>query len=447
MTAAYLNDEVIVKEAQRRLQASLPIHWEGNWYNAMDAWMALIGAAGMGTSIAAVCREGQEAPSDNTVREKLDEQGWDDRLIETACNDLLAQSVRQGTWHGQFPVVIDLHEEPFYGEVPKDDPDVIRRGKAKAGTPHFHTFATAYVSRRHRRFTLALTRVRAHESMLDVADRLRQRVEALGIDVQVYLLDRQFWTYELQVAWHEIPYIMPIRRTGKSGTEGGTRPLFDLKTGQWVTYPMSPKPQEPVDINVAVVVVPETRQERHARLAKAKAACEQAQQRVDDKAKALDDNATAANKRALTYANKALAKAQTRLEQERVAKVLTTLCYAINRVANWSLKRIYSTYRGRFGIESSYRQSRQARIFTTSRKPWYRLLIFGLSMMLRNVWLEVRWLLGDPQWGRGGRKIAKGRLPFPMFVRWLVWAAWKALRFKTWLYPQTELPNPLWAIP
>jgi hypothetical protein len=142
-----------------------------------------------------------------------------------------------------------------------------------------------------------------------------------------------------------------------------------------------------------------------------------------------------------------LAKAHTRLEQERVAKVLTTLCYAINRVANWSLKRIYSTYRGRFGIESSYRQSRQARIFTTSRKPWYRLLIFGLSMMLRNVWLEVRWLLGDPQRGRGGRKIAKGRLPFPMFVRWLVWAAWKALRFKTWLYPQTELPNPLWAIP
>jgi hypothetical protein len=200
MTVAYLNDEVVVKEAQRRLQAYLPIDWEGNWYNAMDAWMALIGAAGMSTSIAAVCREGQEAPSDNTLREKLDEQGWDDRIIETACNDILAQSVRQCSWHGQFPVIIDLHEEPFYGKVPQDDPDVIRRGQAKAGTTSFHTFATAYVSRHHRRFTLALTRVRAHESMLDVADRLRKRVEALGIDVQVYLLDRQFWTYELQVA-------------------------------------------------------------------------------------------------------------------------------------------------------------------------------------------------------------------------------------------------------
>jgi hypothetical protein len=344
-------------------------------------------------------------------------------------------------------VVIDLHEEPFYGEVPKDDPDVIRRGQAKAGTTSFHTFATAYVSRRHRRFTLALTRVRAHESMLDIADRLRQRVEALGIDVQVYLLDRQFWTYELLAAWQGIPYIMPIRRTGKSGTDGGTRPLFDLKTSQFVTYTMSTKHQDPLDINVAVVVLPETQQERQARLAKAKIACENAQQRVEDKAKALDDNTTAQTKRALSCAKNALAKAQARLEEERMAQVVTTLGYAINRVPNWSLKRIYSTYRGRFGIESSYRQSRQARIFTTSRKPWFRLLVFGLSMMLRNLWLEVRWLLGDPQRGRGGRKIAKGLLPFPMFVRWLVWAAWKALRFKTWLYPQTALPNPLWAIP
>ena len=161
----------------------------------------------------------------------------------------------------------------------------------------------------------------------------------------------------------------------------------------------------------------------------------------------LAEQVTAQNKRALTCAKKALAKAQARLEEARVANVMTTLCYAVNRVANWSLKRIYSTYRGRFGIESSYRQSRQARIFTTSRKPWYRLLIFGLSMLLRNLWLEARWLLGAPQRGRGGRKIAKTLLPFPMFLRWLASAAWKTLRFKTWLYPQTELPNPLWGIP
>jgi hypothetical protein len=82
---------------------------------------------------------------------------------------------------------------------------------------------------------------------------------------------------------------------------------------------------------VAVVVLPESRQERQARLAKAKSACEQAQQRVDDKAKGLDDHASAENKRALSCAKKALAKAQARLEEERVAKGKTTLCMPSTR--------------------------------------------------------------------------------------------------------------------
>lgn len=446
MTVAYINDDIVVKEAQRRLQAHLPINWEGNRYNPMHAWTVLIGGVGMGASIAAVCREGQQAPSDNIVRETLNDQGWDDRLIETACNDLLAQSVRQCAWKGSFPVAIDLHEQPFYGKLPEDDPEVIRRGEAKAGTTYFHTFATAYVVRRHRRMTLAVTRVRAHQSMLEVADRLRQRVEALDIAVQVYLFDRQFWTYELQVAWQAIPYMMPLRRTGKKGSQGGTRPLFELQESQFVTYTMTPGNQEALDIDVAVVVLPESKEGRQKRLAKAKAAYDQARKRVEEKTTLLEGESSARNKRALSCARKTLAKAKAELETQRLAKPLTTLCYAINQLSNWSLKRIYATYRGRFGIESSYRQSRQARIFTTSRKAWFRFLIFGLSMILRNLWLEVRWLLGEPQRGRGGRKIAKALLPFPMFLRWLVSAVWKALRFITWISPQTELPNPLWGI-
>jgi hypothetical protein len=174
-------------------------------------------------------------------------------------------------------------------------------------------------------------------------------------------------------------------------------------------YTLTPDPQEPLDIDVAVVVLPETREARQKRLAKARAAYDQALKRVAEKAHLLAEEATAPNKRALTGAQNAFAKAQARLEEERVAKPFTTLCYTINPVSPWSLKRIYSTYRGRFGIESSYRQSRQARIFTTSRKPWFRFLIFGLSLILRNLWLEVRWLLGEPKRGRGGWSRRPGR--------------------------------------
>jgi hypothetical protein len=52
MAVAYINDDVVVKEAQRRLQASLPITWEGNRYNPTHAWTVLIGGLGMGASIA-----------------------------------------------------------------------------------------------------------------------------------------------------------------------------------------------------------------------------------------------------------------------------------------------------------------------------------------------------------------------------------------------------------
>jgi hypothetical protein len=127
-----------------------------------------------------------------------------------------------------------------------------------------------------------------------------------------------------------MPYIMPIRRTGKPGTQGGTRPLFDLQESQFTTYTLTPDPQEPLDIDVAVVVLPETREARQKRLAKARAAYDQALKRVEEKAHLLAENATAPNKRALTCAKKALAKAQARLEEERVAHPLTTLCYAIN---------------------------------------------------------------------------------------------------------------------
>ena len=89
MAVAYINDEVVVKEAHRRLQAYLPINWEGNQYNPTHAWTVLIGGVGMGASIAAVCREGHDVPSDNIVREKLNEQGWDDSRIDKALPKML----------------------------------------------------------------------------------------------------------------------------------------------------------------------------------------------------------------------------------------------------------------------------------------------------------------------------------------------------------------------
>jgi hypothetical protein len=46
-------------------------------------------------------------------------------------------------------------------------------------------------------------------------------------------------------------------------------------------------------------------------------------------------------------------------------------------------------YRKRFGIETSYRQMRQAHIYTCTRKPHLRLFFVGVALILRNVWVWI----------------------------------------------------------
>src|SRR5262249_13747222 len=51
------------------------------------------------------------------------------------------------------------------------------------------------------------------------------------------------------------------------------------------------------------------------------------------------------------------------------------------------LGKVFQYYRRRFSIESGYRQSHQVRARTASRHPGLRLLLFGLSLALVNLWV------------------------------------------------------------
>ena len=64
-------------------------------------------------------------------------------------------------------------------------------------------------------------------------------------------------------------------------------------------------------------------------------------------------------------------------------------------------KEIRETYRKRFGIETSYRQWRQARIYTCTRDPHLRLLFFVVALVLRNVWLDLHETLPGEELSQG----------------------------------------------
>jgi len=57
-------------------------------------------------------------------------------------------------------------------------------------------------------------------------------------------------------------------------------------------------------------------------------------------------------------------------------------------------------YRKRLGIETSYRQMKEAKAKTTKKEVRYRLLRIGLALLLRPVWV---WLTGQVAHARGLR--------------------------------------------
>jgi IS4 transposase len=73
-------------------------------------------------------------------------------------------------------------------------------------------------------------------------------------------------------------------------------------------------------------------------------------------------------------------------------------------------------YRKRFGIESSYRQMRQARIYTCTRDPHLR-LTFVTVALLRNLWVWIH----QAVLAEGKGKEIRLHLERPRFKRMLDW--------------------------
>ena len=77
------------------------------------------------------------------------------------------------------------------------------------------------------------------------------------------------------------------------------------------------------------------------------------------------------------------------------------------------------TYRLRFGIESSYRQMNQARIYTCTRNPLLRLFFVGVALVLRNLWVWFHLLLlSEPR--QGGRELRLDKLRLRALYTWLI---------------------------
>jgi hypothetical protein len=294
-------------------------------------------AAGRSISVSAACCDLSKGPSDQAAMTAL-EDGLPktlavlERRLNDALNLYLPRNMRRRAWS----IAIDWHLDPYYGQ-PYKSRNEIYYGQPKQGTTKFHAYASACIVQYGRRYTLALTWVRRHESMVQVLRRLLTQIRKIGLKIKYFLLDRAFFNVPVIefLKQESLPFLMPVKFSGRRPKRRrkpiGLRWIRRQAAG-WYPHTMkSGKRQATISVCVGY----------------------------------------------RRYKNRKDGK-------QRCQKLL----FAAWRV-HGDPTEIRERYRKRFGIETSYRQRRQGRIYTCTRNPYLRLFFVALGFILRNVWVWI----------------------------------------------------------
>jgi putative transposase len=318
-------------------------------------------------SLSAACWALATAPSRETIRKATLEAAKSRADLLRRLNRALAVAVPRGLRRRPQQVALDLVLIPYHG-LPLDTELEIYRSQARSGTSHFHAYATAYVNYRGQRLTLALTTVERGEKMPEVLKRLFRRLSVLGVATRLALLDRGFWSVAVirYLRRAKKPFLMPVvlrgRKADHADGPSGTRVFALRKRSGWGRYTV-----EAADGQVARV--------------------------------ALGIHCRNYNGQWGRHGRQ-------------------TLVYAFWGLEPSSTKWLRETYRKRFAIETSYRQMHQGRARTCTRNPLVRLLLAGVALVLRNVWVWLHYaVLSTPR--RGNCRYNLERLTLRAMLQWL----------------------------
>lgn len=348
----------------------------------------LIAAAVRCCSIEQVCKQHKKSPSGKTVRTHISKQLENIEDVEVRINRSFRMQIPKSLYRKPLKIAIDYVEISYHGEA--DDPDNVRRSKPKEGTSHFHTYATAYIIEKGQRYTIAITYVRVSDSSLDVLKRLNKRLNELSIRVELYLVDRGFYSVEV-IKWlirYNKCFIMPVIARGKKAKEGQeatcTQKLKTSKVSRWDSYTMKNAKKNKVTFEIAICCSNYNgKRNKHGR---------------------------------------------------------RTFLFATYGVRYHSLNWIRETYRTRFGIETSHRQMREVRIKTTTTNTAVRYLYIGIAFILRNIWVWLHWeIFAKIRRGPRGRKMKLELFSLELMKSWLR----DAIAYIYSLFEQISIERPL----
>lgn len=384
MIAEYrLNAEDVRAMMLNTMEKHLRVKTEGYRCTTGQTFNLLLKAVAEGSSVEAVCADSCGVVSSNRLREQMNGalpiEGL--RQQEADMNAALQAAIPAGMPRGGLEVALDTHDEPFYGKTPELRAYTCKT-RAKAGTTHFFRIASAYVIWREVRLTLALTYVLPEDDLPTVVERLLQQLQQVGLHATVLYLDKGFCSGDI------IRYLQHLQQAAvlacpMRGKTGGIRALCQRRRGSFTSdYTFTDGTTARLSLVDTRVPVPKTK-------------CKQ---------------------------------------RKWLAFVLVNL--------DWTPRQVHSKYRRRFGIEASYRILRQVKVLTNSRNPALRFFLFGLGLLMQNVWVLARWLFTRRP-GKGRHKLIPDLLRFDRFRKLLVRAVERfhppPLAISVFLSPQSVI--------
>ncbi|MBI1741486.1 hypothetical protein HYR54_00270 [Candidatus Acetothermia bacterium] len=316
-------------------------------YGPTPLFSILLYAAAHRTTIEQASRALEAAPHPNTVRTAL--APLEVTSLEDQLNQALISQLPKGLGRRPLEIAMDLKLIAYYGQAREGEADFLLAGEPRDGTTTFFGYASLYVIRHNRRFTVALVAVRRSEGLVGVLQRLWAYWQRLGFGLRCLYLDRQFYSVAV-LRWlseeRDLPLVMAAPKKGKQGGIAGL--IRRQGPGVWSHLVRSPK-EGVIPVQVAVVgKYWQGRWSKHGR--------------------------------------------------QRYAFVIHRFPFALSA--------LWSKYRGRFGIESSHRIWEQARARTASAQVTLRCLLIGIAVVLQNLWVWLKWaVISWPQRGRGGREV------------------------------------------
>ena len=272
-------------------------------------------------------------PSGSWVRDAVSRLSEEDTAnkSESALGSTLRELRRFGVFNEPVVCAMDKHQIPRYDEGMES---FLTRGKQKAGTMKFETYATLQCVEEGKRAQIACAHVGILDDNADVIAGLLEQARLREAEVSLLLLDREFFSASCMARLEK----------------GGQRYLMPCKLTR--------------------------------RTKEAIRECAQGKRRRVSRC-----TITSTEGREGAYNIVILPRKGLESEEDPLKRYVAFATNIPRRFAMWNVRRLPDDYRRRWGIETGYAGVEGFRARTTSKNHALRLLYFYYALILYNAWL------------------------------------------------------------